>query len=223
MADVEDIQAAMANTGKSSIPEEEEANDEEELLIIPEKVTEEEDENEQEEDFMATNPYGDEDDVDGGFEEDEGDVVDLEQEEGETKPYQSKLLKPVIRAGNISISLSQAKLFGLVDSSGKRTSRAKRAAQVLDPKKAEADIHRTLGRIKRISDPHVVDLSHIETEDDVECTFKASRTRAATAAMRNPGCGYDFIEKLESGTFLSRASVAQSETCISIISRLGGY
>ena len=44
-------------------------------------------------------------------------------------------------------------------------------------------------------------------EEEVECSFKPSRSAEATQAMMNPSCGYDFLDRLEQGSdgdFLSR-------------------
>ena len=133
----------------------------------------------------------------------DGDDDDFEEDFDETtKPYQSKLQREVVKKKNTSISLSQARLFGIpVDSRGHVT--------VPNAKAPDTDkqLDKVLRRIGKMSDPLTSDLSHIKSEDDYECTFKPSKKPAAVAMMKNPKLGYDFIDKLENEKdgFLKRA------------------
>ena len=104
------------------------------------------------------------------------------------KPYQSKLSKPLIIAGNTTISLSQAKLFGIIDSHGKKTTRS-RPPKEIDP---DVAIKNTLNRIDKLTDAKKKDLSYIQTEDDIELNYKTGTSAKARAAMAQ--CGYDFID-----------------------------
>lgn len=139
-----------------------------------------------------------------GYDEDEYDVEDDDFEAADTtaKPYQNKLQREVVKKKNTSISLSQAKLFGIpMDDKGN--------VKVPNAKAPDTDkqLNKILSRIGKMSDPVTSDLSHIKGEDDYECTFKVTKSAAAVAAMRNPKLGYDFIDKLESEKdgFLKRA------------------
>eukprot|EP00605_Chrysophyceae_sp_TOSAG23-4_P001341 GSChrysophyteH1.ASY1.ANO1.1458.1 assembled CDS len=113
---------------------------------------------------------------------------DFPDEDAGRKPYQSSLTKPVIKSGGTTISLSQGKLFGILDSSGKPTSRAKASAP-LDP---DESIKKTLNRIDKLTEVKKKDLSCIRTEDDIELSIKIGTSKAARSAMEN--CGYDFVE-----------------------------
>ena len=140
------------------------------------------------------------------YNEDEYEVEDdddFEDDFDETiRPYQNKLQKEVVKKKNTSISLSQARLFGIpIDGRGQ--------VRVPNAKAPDTDkqLDRVLRRIGKMSDPVISDLTHIKSEDDYECTFKPSKNPAAVAMMKNPKLGYDFIDKLESEKdgFLMRA------------------
>ena len=116
------------------------------------------------------------------------------------KPYQSKLQKPIIKSGKTTISLSQAKLFGLTNYKG--------AQPEVDP---DIGIKQTLKRINNLTRNPPKDLSYIKSEDDIESTFRPKRSAEAKSAMNNPACGYDFIDRLEQqeNGFLERTEAGQ--------------
>jgi len=117
------------------------------------------------------------------------------------RPYQNPLTKPVFAAGGTTIGLSQAKLFGLLDENGNIKLKA------APPDVLSKDLSKGFAVLDEMSQPRELDLSHVVTEDAVESTFKPERSKQAQNAMRNPRCGYDFIERLENetGGFLERA------------------
>ncbi len=112
------------------------------------------------------------------------------------KPYRGALSKPVIKAGNTVISAAQARLFGLTDFKG--------GVKEVDP---DVNAKNTLRRIHNLTKIVSKDLSYIQSEDDIESTFKPKRSAKAESAMRNPACGYDFVDRLEKeeNGFLERA------------------
>ena len=69
------------------------------------------------------------------------------------------------------------------------------------------DVARTISRIGAMSEPRELDLSHIVDPEAKEEPFKPARSKQAENAMRNPRCGYDFIDRLnnQEGGFLERA------------------
>jgi hypothetical protein len=135
--------------------------------------------------------YGDED-YEGA---DDGDDFEATAEDENSKPYQNKLQAEVVRKKNTSITMSQAKLFGIpMDKTGKVSVPGAR------PPDTDKQLTKILSRIGKMSDPVQSDLSHIKSEDDLESTFKPQKSAAALALMRNPKLGYDFIEKVSAST-----------------------
>jgi len=113
------------------------------------------------------------------------------------KPYQNALSKPVIKAGRTTITAAQARLFGLTDFKG--------ASKEVDP---DANAKQQLKRIHNLTHVKPKDLSYIRSDDDIESTFKPARSAEAQNAMRNPACGYDFVDRLaaQENGFLERAA-----------------
>lgn len=161
--------------------------------------------NEAAEDFAAAMGEGEDDDEfkivedgdDDEYEDDDYEGVDngddFEATAGDenSKPYQNKLQAEVVRKKNTSISVSQAKLFGIpMDKTGKVSVPGAR------PPDTDKQLTKILSRIGKMSDPVHSDLSHIRSEDDLESTFKPQKSAAALALMRNPKLGYDFIDKV---------------------------
>ena len=151
----------------------------------------------------------DENDEEEEYEDDEyGEDEDYDEEENhqfqhdeEAVPYQNELSKTIHKVGKTTITKGQAALFGI-----KQPKKQEVTGENLDAK-LNSSLNRVLGRIKHLSEPRKSDLSHIKSEDDYESTFKPSRSKKALMAMRNPGCGYDFIDRLEAEKdgFLARA------------------
>jgi hypothetical protein len=155
-----------------------------------------EDVDEDDDEFRAMTRDVNEDDDEEDYDGEDYDQVDHDFEEEEddaenTRPYQNKLLTEVIRKKNTSISISQAKLFGIpMDRNGR--------VSVPNSKAPDTDkqLDKILKRIGKMSDPVQSDLSHIRSEDDIESTFRPQKNPAAVACMKNPKLGYDFIDKV---------------------------
>lgn len=120
-----------------------------------------------------------------------------------SNPYENPLCKPVIKVGNTTIGLSQAKLFGLVDNNGNPIKNQK------SNKNDKKDISQLRSKLENLSKPR--DLEQItkeigqNMEEERELTFKPGRSQEALRAMRNKRCGYDFIDRLGNrGDFLDR-------------------
>ena len=121
-------------------------------------------------------------------------------DDNETRPYQNPLLKPIIKVGGLEIGLSKAKLYGLVDGDGN----VALPGEKRDVLKTKNDARRYF---KKMAAPREINADEIlEKFDEEKPTFKPTRNRDAEAAMRNPRCGYDFVDRLKAkGDFLDRA------------------
>jgi len=115
--------------------------------------------------------------------------------------YENKFTKPVLKLGNTTVSVGEARLFGLLDKDGQVR---------LDAKKGKEHT-RTRAEAKGAMDALVKkkDASQVkpeaEDEDAKECRFQPQRSKQAARAMRNPSCGYDFVSRLEErGGFMDR-------------------
>lgn len=114
--------------------------------------------------------------------------------------------KPFISAKGISLTYTQAKLMGLtalgdgandnllstiLREQGNRSPQTKKFSR---------------GHMENLSKPKPVSPSSALSSADKKCTFKWSRTNRAEAAMRDPACGYDFINNNgpDSENFLAR-------------------
>ena len=97
--------------------------------------------------------------------------------------------KPVFQSGNLKITAAQAKLYGLLDESGQ--------FKDFTPSEVELDsVAEGLRKLNGMSAPRELDLSHVEDLEKQEETFKPSRDGKALKAMRDPRCGYDFLDQL---------------------------
>lgn len=124
----------------------------------------------------------------------------LPVEKKKERRYQHPHCKPVFQSGNLTIGMSQARLYGLLDENGK--------LKIPEPVDLQVDdLQASLSRIGAMSEPRELDLSHIVDPEAEEETFKPARSKQAENAMRNPRCGYDFIDRLnnQEGGFLDRA------------------
>lgn len=121
---------------------------------------------------------------------------DLEAETGNGRIYQNKLCKPVVAVGNTKIGMSQAKLFGLLDANGK----VKISGN--GPAVDRTNQHK---KILSMSKPREIDPDLVDNAVD-KPSFKPSRTKEALNAMKNPKCGYDFVNRMkdDTSTFLDR-------------------
>ena len=127
----------------------------------------------------------------------DGDNVneDLEGDGGNGRIYQNKLCKPVVAVGNTKIGLSQAKLFGLLDDKG----------NVKINKGPGVDRGNQHKKILAMSKPREIDPDLIDNASE-KPSFAPSRTKEALNAMKNPKCGYDFVNRMkdDTSTFLDR-------------------
>lgn len=121
--------------------------------------------------------------------------------------YQSDIAKPMHSAGNTSISMAQAKLFGLLDADGTIKTKTLKCTSLGDVTHSLESKGKS--RIFDMSNPRPPHKSQQVSKS--EGTF--TRTQGALNAMKNPDCGYDFVERLEEkGNFLdSLDSQAQSK------------
>jgi len=121
--------------------------------------------------------------------------------QSEGRLYQNPLCRPIAKVGNMEIGLSQAKLFGLLDENGELRLKLPGSSDAPPRPKAEA-----LKALAALSAPRDLALEDYEDEEAAELTFKPVKNKASEAAMRNPRCGYDFVDRLkERGDFLERA------------------
>jgi ribosomal protein L37AE/L43A len=121
------------------------------------------------------------------------------QENNEDDPYLNPLCKPAITVGSMNIGYSRAKMFGLCDNSG---GTKLGTSGIVPPLSAK-----TKQRLDKISKPREIDAEMILAGvDDEENEARANLKKEAEKAMRNPKCGYDFVNRLkERGDFLNRA------------------
>ncbi len=136
------------------------------------------------------------------FEDDDNDndpeLIVVSKKEGKTNesnPYQSELNAPVIVVGKTKLGLGKAKLYGLVNDDGEVVDRNSKSSNVDKMKQ-----RKYLDKISKPRDP-----VEVAVHDDAP-PFKPIKNKEAEIAMRNPRCGYDFVDRLkEKGNFLDRA------------------
>ncbi len=143
------------------------------------------------------------------------DSLDKSQEEREygnsqgstmsRNPYQHRVNMPIQTIGTTTITLSQAKLFGLLDKEGnivlKKSGQGEnfRSSLSLDQRKK---YYNSMAKPNNISEELNPD-DYLDPRDIP--TFKPSRSKDAERAMKDPKCGYDFMDRLDSrGDFLDR-------------------
>jgi ribosomal protein L37AE/L43A len=133
-------------------------------------------------------------------EEEDNNQQEQDNEGGEdVDPYLNPLCKTAIAVGSTSIGYSRAKMLGLCDASGKVKLGSSGIIQPLDTK--------TKQRLDKISKPREIDTENIVAGiEDSDNEARQRAKREAEKAMRNPKCGYDFVNRLkERGDFLDRA------------------
>ena len=114
--------------------------------------------------------------------------------------YERKLAKSICSAGNTTITVAHAKLFGLpVDNEGKLKFKAIGVPSI-------NEITKTSQKVKELSKPKA--LTEVSSVDDYkdsnDGSFKPTKTKEAHIAMSK--CGYDFLDQLDQrGDFLERA------------------
>ena len=103
-------------------------------------------------------------------------------------PYRKGKTRTLLEVGSVGVTYGQAKLFGLLDRDGNVD-----LSRLQNPHNSSQ---------KGFQRKHVDLLSQptkIETKSpplDEEAIFKPQKTAVALKAMRNPRCGYDFIQRL---------------------------
>ena len=119
-------------------------------------------------------------------------------EDGRAHVYENKFTKPVLKVGNTTVSVGEARLFGLLDKDGKVKLDGKKGIRTKAEEKVAID-----SLVKKKDASQVK--PEAEDEDAKECRFQPQRSKQATRAMRNPSCGYDFVSRLEEkGGFMDR-------------------
>eukprot|EP01033_Poteriospumella_lacustris_P013343 gene13343-9552_t len=114
------------------------------------------------------------------------------------RPYQHPMSQGRFVVGSRTLTMAEAKLYGLVDAEGRlvAVSSAVNAASAAAPKVP----------LKRLSDmarPRSPAAAPSPEEDGY--TFQPQRSASALKAMKNPKLGYDFVDRLQSGGgFLQR-------------------
>ena len=103
-------------------------------------------------------------------------------------PYRKGKTRTLLEIGSIGVTYGQAKLFGLLDREGNVD-----LSRIQNPNiSSQKDFQRK--HVDLLSQP-----TKVETKSppiDEEATFKPQKTAIALKAMRNPRCGYDFIQRL---------------------------
>jgi hypothetical protein len=125
--------------------------------------------------------------------------------------YQHELNKPRFTAGKKQLSIAEAKLFGLLNEkgelvdlkptsqSGKNDFAAKKYLYEMATPKAASSSNDDNGYGKEA--------------DKEDCTFAPKRSDEALKAMKNPRCGYDFMERINNrGSFLDRVNNLSSSS-----------
>lgn len=115
------------------------------------------------------------------------------------RPYQTELCKPKFTVGNITMGISQARLFGLLDENGGLKTVMFEKSTSTRSKKQE------FIKANEMSKPREIDVEMI-TQDDETFNFKPEKSKEALRAMRNPRLGYDFLDRLNNrnGDFVQR-------------------
>lgn len=110
-------------------------------------------------------------------------------------PYLNPMCEPVILAGKTTIGLSQAKLYGLLDKQGQ--------VKLSPPPKQKVA---SRDKVANLSQPRKYEKqSDLVIFDEEEERRHLMAKRKAEMAMRNPRCGYDFVDRMkERGDFIDR-------------------
>lgn len=114
------------------------------------------------------------------------------------RPYQHPMSQGRFVVGSRTLTMAEAKLYGLVDADGRlvAVSSAVGAASAVAPKVP-------LQRLSDMAQPRSPASAPSPEEDGY--TFQPQRSASALKAMKNPKLGYDFVDRLQSGgDFLQR-------------------
>jgi hypothetical protein len=118
----------------------------------------------------------------------------------QSRLYQHELSKPKFSAGRKQISISEAKLYGLLDDKGEMID-LKSTQKVLSPteKLKLKSYYNEMSSAK----PEISE----EALDPKEFSFQPMRSQQALQAMKNKKCGYDFMDRVNNrGNFIDRVN-----------------
>lgn len=120
-------------------------------------------------------------------------------------PYQHRVNKPIHKVGTTKITLSQAKLFGLLDNEGNVVIKKNTGD---DSAKSSLSLEQRKKYYNSMAKPNTI-ADTLNPNDYLDPrdipTFKPGRSKEAAKAMKDPKCGYDFMDRLDSrGDFLDR-------------------
>jgi hypothetical protein len=117
--------------------------------------------------------------------------------------YQHEVSKPRFTAGRKQLSIAEAKLFGLLNEKG----------ELIDLKSTSQSMKNDFATKKylyEMATPKNVPSNAVDGSnegDNEECTFAPKRSNEALKAMKNPRCGYDFMDRINNrGSFLDRVN-----------------
>lgn len=114
------------------------------------------------------------------------------------RPYQSESCKPIFTAGKISIGLSHAKLFGLLDENGNIC--------VKPQGMSVQEKMKTIKKAKELAQPKENPVVVMLPEDeDPSLKIRREERQKRLQAMKNPRLGYDFLGK-DRGNILERVT-----------------
>ena len=172
---------------------------------------------EQGEDDYESDEHVNEEDFTSGSDDDDDDEDPKTGKEspnhGTTRQYENKTTKVLIQKGTLSLTVGEAKLYGLLNENGELK---RKETPKINSKKVRipsfflflicfmAQLHETNNKLSAVKD-----FTELVTENDQkiarECSFQPKKSQQALRAMKNPKCGYDFITKLkENGNFIER-------------------
>lgn len=109
-----------------------------------------------------------------------------------------------IKIGNMVLSKHQAKLYGIKKASttnmvARNTNSSKKSNK--NVKKSAKTLSNNMESIakpaRKYEEPESKNKPFGKESERANCTFKPSRSKAAQSAMKNPDCGYDFIQDKE--------------------------
>jgi hypothetical protein len=118
----------------------------------------------------------------------------------QSRLYQHELSKPKFSAGRKQISISEAKLYGLLDDKGEMID-LKSTQKVLSPtEKLKLKSYYNEMSSAKPENPE-------EALDPKEFSFQPMRSQQALQAMKNKKCGYDFMDRVNNrGNFIDRVN-----------------
>jgi ribosomal protein L37AE/L43A len=123
--------------------------------------------------------------------------------------YSTEMMKPVLKVGGTTITLGEAKLYGLLDGDGEvklnRKGGTSGSSSGGGGSSSAKKLQEAIERARALSNP--MTRSDVAPPSDAkDYTFKPGKSAQAMKAMRSKECGYDFIDRLQGGNndFLAR-------------------